>query len=57
MLWQDLPMADGLFGRVSQESGGARQDHLVGMFAGPAQQEVGGEFRRDGIAGAFGARR
>ena len=57
MGWDDLPLEDGLFGRVSRESGGERYDHLVGMFTGPGHQEVGGEFRRDGIAGAFGARR
>lgn len=57
MSWEDLPLEDGLFGEFSLESDGERYDHLVGMFTGPGQQEVGGEFRRDGIAGAFGARR
>ena len=57
MGWQDLALEDGLFGAVSQENGGERYDYLVGMFAGPAHQEVGGRFRRDGIAGAFGAKR
>ena len=57
MSWEDLPLEDGLFGEFSLESDGERYDHLVGMFTGPGQQEVGGEFRMDGIAGAFGARR
>lgn len=57
MGWQGLPLEDGLFGRVSRESDGERYDYLVGMFAGPGHQEVGGDFRRDGIAGAFGAKR
>ena len=57
MSWAGLPLEDGLFGEFSLESDAERHDHLVGMFTGPGQQEVGGEFRRDGIAGAFGARR
>ena len=57
MRWEDLPLEDGLFGRVAREGDGDRYDYLVGMFTGPGHQEVGGEFRRDGIAGAFGAKR
>ena len=57
MSWEDLPLEDGLFGGVSRESDEERYDHLVGMFTGPGHQEVGGEFRRSGIAGAFGAKR
>ena len=57
MSWEDLPLEDGLFGEVSRESGEDRHDHLVGMFTGLGHQEVGGEFRRSGIAGAFGAKR
>ena len=57
MGWHDLPLEDGLFGMVSPESGGERYDYLVGMFTGPGHEEAGGEFRRDGIVGAFGARR
>ncbi len=57
MSWKDLPLRGGLFGRFARESDQERHDHLVGMFAGPMHQEVGGEFRKDGIAGAFGARR
>lgn len=56
MGWDDLPLEDGLFGRVSRESGGERYDYLVGMFTGPGHQEVGGEFRMDGFAGAFGGK-
>ena len=55
--WEDLRIEKGLFGSVSRESGGERYDYLVGMFTGPGHQEVGGEFRGDGIAGAFGAKR
>ena len=57
MDWQDLPLEDGLFGRVSPESDGERYDHLVGMFTGTGHEEAGGKFRRDGIVGAFGAKR
>ncbi len=57
MHWEDLPVEDGLFGRVSRESGEEHPDYLVGMFTGPGHREAGGTFRRDGIAGAFGAAR
>ena len=57
MSWEDLRLEDGLFGRVVRRNGGERYDYLVGMFTGPGHREVGGEFRRDGIAGAFGAKR
>ena len=57
MSWEDLPLKDGLFGRVSRESDGERRGHIIGMFTGPGHQEVGGEFRDYGIAGAFGAKR
>ena len=57
MIWEGLRLEDGLFGRVVRRSGGERYDYLVGMFTGPGHREVGGEFRRDGIAGAFGAKR
>ena len=55
--WEDLPLKNGLFGEFSRESDQEHYDHLVGMFSGPGLEEVGGQFRRDGIAGAFGARR
>ncbi len=57
MHWEDVPIEDGLFGRVSRESGRDNPDYLVGMFAGASHGEAGGTFRRDGIAGAFGAAR
>ena len=52
MTWEDLSLEDGLFGSAS-----GHRDYIVGMFNGPRQQEVGGEFERGGIAGAFGAKR
>ena len=57
MHWEDLPIEDGLFGSVSSESGEEHPDYLVGMFTGPRHGEAGGTFRRNGIAGAFGAAR
>ena len=57
MSWRNLRLEDGLFGGVIRRSDGERYDYLVGMFTGPGHGEAGGEFRRDGIAGAFGARR
>ena len=52
MTWENLRVVDGLFGSGSEDG-----DHILGMFNGPRHQEVGGEFERDGIAGAFGAKR
>ena len=59
MGWEDLRVEDGLFGTVAREGNGEGEgyDYLVGMFTGPRHGEVGGEFRGDGIAGAFGAKR
>lgn len=57
MRWNDLRIEDGLFGPVSPEGGAGGPDYLVGMFTGPGHGEAGGTFRRDGIAGAFGAAR
>ena len=51
MSWEGLSVVNGLFG------GGGSDDYVAGMFTGPRHQEVGGEFRRDGIAGGFGAKR
>ena len=51
MSWENLPVDDGLF------AGGSWENYIVGMFTGPRQQEVGGHFLRDGIAGGFGAQR
>lgn len=35
----------------------APDDTISGRFYGPGEEEVGGIFERDGIAGAFGGRR
>ena len=51
MSWEGLSVKDGLFG------GGDTDEYIAGMFTGPRHQEVGGEFRRDGIEGGFGAKR
>ena len=45
--WQGVPMEGGSF----------RDEGLDGRFYGPAHQEAGGVFERDGIAGAFSLRR
>ena len=52
MSWEDLSVESGLFGEADSAS-----EYIVGMFAGTRHQEVGGEFRRGGIAGVFGATR
>ena len=59
MGWEDLRVEDGLFGTVAREGNGEGEgyDYLVGMFTGPGHGEAGGEFRWDGMAGAFGAKR
>ena len=60
MTWRDIPVEDGLFGSGSvsfDEDDNEVGDYLVGMFNGPRHQEVGGRFRRDGLVGAFGAKR
>ena len=49
--WEDLRVENGLFGE------GTSEGYITGMFTGPRHQEVGGHFLRDGIAGAFGAKR
>ena len=56
MSWENLGVQDdGLFGKRAAESVG--NDYIAGMFTGSRHQEVGGHFRRDGIAGTFGAKR
>ncbi len=56
MSWENLRVQDdGLFGANPLERDG--NDYIAGMFTGSGHQEVGGHFRRDGIAGAFGAKR
>ena len=51
MSWEGRSVENGLF------AGGDSDDYIAGRFTGPRHQEVGGEFRRDGIEGGFGAKR
>ena len=54
MSWENLRVQDdGLFGKPA----GDGKDYIAGMFIGSGHQEVGGHFHKDGIAGAFGAKR
>lgn len=54
MSWENLRVRDdGLFGQPAGDGNG----YIAGMFTGSRHQEVGGHFRRDGIAGSFGAKR
>ena len=54
--WEDLRIQDdGLFGGRTGAPDG--NEYIAGMFTGARHQEVGGHFERDGIAGAFGAKR
>lgn len=57
MHWKGLRIESGLFGSASRVIGEDDPDYVVGMFTGPGHRESGGTFRRDGIAGAFGAAR
>ena len=52
MTWENIPVEDGLFGSIRDDD-----EYVSGMFSGPQHQEVVGEFERDNIAGAFGAKR
>ena len=52
MAWRDLAVEDGGFAQRT-----APDDTISGRFYGPGEEEVGGVFERDGIAGAFGGRR
>ena len=52
MAWRGLALEDGGFARRN-----APDDTISGQFYGPDEEEVGGVFERDGIAGAFGMRR
>jgi len=47
MSWEGLSVENGLF------AGGDSDEYIAGMFTGPRHQEVGGAFRKDGIAGGF----
>ena len=49
MIWKNLKMTDGGFGHRA-----APDDYLSGRFYGPKEQEVGGIFERNSVAGAFG---
>ena len=51
MSWEGLSVENGLF------AGSDSDDYIAGMFTGPRHREVGGEVRRDDIAGGFGAKR
>lgn len=50
MTWRGLALKEGGFSMSA-----APDDTIAGRFFGPNQEEVGGIFERDGIAGAFGA--
>ncbi|MDE0343587.1 MAG: transferrin-binding protein-like solute binding protein [Deltaproteobacteria bacterium] len=52
MAWRGTALEDGGFARRN-----APGDTVSGRFYGPDEEEVGGVFERDGIAGAFGGRR
>lgn len=52
MAWRDLAIENGGFDRRD-----ARDDTISGRFYGPGHAEAGGVFERNGIVGAFGARR
>ena len=52
MAWHGMAVENGGFARRN-----APDDTISGRFYGPGEEEVGGIFERDGIAGAFGARR
>ena len=49
MAWRGLALKEGGFSRRA-----APDDTISGRFFGPNEEEVGGIFERDGIAGAFG---
>ncbi len=52
MAWRGMAVEDGGFARRN-----APDDTVSGRFYGPDEEEVGGVFERDGVAGAFGGRR
>ncbi|MDE0390649.1 MAG: hypothetical protein OXI57_01100 [Rhodospirillales bacterium] len=52
MAWYGMAVEDGAFAHSD-----AADDTISGRFFGPGEEEVGGVFERDGIAGAFGGRR
>ena len=52
MAWSGIAVDEGAFGHHD-----AVDDTISGRFFGPDEEEVGGVFERNGIAGAFGGRR
>ena len=52
MAWRGMVVEEGGFARQT-----APDDTISGRFYGPGEEEVGGVFERNGIAGAFGGRR
>ncbi|MDE0176291.1 MAG: hypothetical protein OYH76_07855 [Defluviicoccus sp.] len=52
LAWRGMALEEGGFARRD-----APDDTITGRFYGPGEEEVGGVFERDGIAGAFGGRR
>ena len=51
MRWEDVPIVQGGY-REDGDDG-----RIEGRFWGSNQEEAGGVFRRNGITGAFGAKR
>ena len=52
IVWRNLPVKEGSYsGRQSSS------DYVSGGFYGPNSEETGGEFKRDGLFGVFGAKR
>ena len=52
MAWRSMAVEKGGFGQRNSPD-----DTISGRFYGPVEEEVGGIFERDGIAGAFGGQR
>ena len=52
MTWRGMTVEKGGFARRN-----AVDDTISGRFYGPNEEEVGGVFERDGVAGAFGGKR
>ena len=52
MAWRGMAVEDGGFALRN-----APDDTISARFYGPGEEEVGGVFERDGVAGAFGGRR
>ena len=52
MAWRGMAVEEGGFARRN-----APDDTISGRFYGPDEEEIGGVFERDGVAGAFGGKR